>query len=116
MNNPLNVLGLALRAGKLVSGDEVVMKAVRRKEARLVVIASDASDGTLKKYRDKCHYYDIPLVQFGTRAELGHHTGKAERVVIALTDAGFSELLRKKLQTYSEVTNIEQTGQQTPGL
>ena len=98
MNSPLSVLGLAQRAGKLVSGDEAVLKAIRRREAKLVVVAADASEGTAKKYRDKCHYYHIPLVQFGTKAELGHHTGKAERVVIALTDDGFSELLRKKLQ------------------
>ncbi|HEY4430864.1 MAG TPA: ribosomal L7Ae/L30e/S12e/Gadd45 family protein, partial [Paenibacillus sp.] len=62
MSKALSYLGLAMRAGKIVTGDEAVLKAVRSSEAKLVVLAGDASDNTQKKFRDKCGTYDIPLV------------------------------------------------------
>lgn len=62
MNNELSLLGLAMRAGKVLSGDELVLKAIRSQEATLVVLAGDASDNTQKKFRDKCGSYSIPLL------------------------------------------------------
>lgn len=49
MSKTLSYLGLAMRAGKIVTGDEAVLKAVRSSEARLVVLAGDASDNTQKE-------------------------------------------------------------------
>ena len=98
MNQPFSVLGLAYRAGKAVSGDQAVLNAIRRNEAKLVIVAEDASQGTLKKYRDKCTFYHIPMIQTGTSEQLGRSIGKINRVVIAVTDNGFAELLRKSLQ------------------
>jgi ribosomal protein L7Ae-like RNA K-turn-binding protein len=37
MSKTLSYLGLAMRAGKIVTGDEAVLKAVRSSEAKLVV-------------------------------------------------------------------------------
>lgn len=48
MSKALSYLGLAMRAGKIVTGDEAVLKAVRSSEAKLVVLAGDASDNTQK--------------------------------------------------------------------
>ncbi|HZG86752.1 L7Ae/L30e/S12e/Gadd45 family ribosomal protein [Paenibacillus sp.] len=99
----LSYLGLALRAGKLASGDEGVMKAVRSRTACIVFVASDASDNARKKYRDKCEYYGVPISDVFDRRELGQSVGKAERVVVAVTDKGLSELVRKSLAKHAEV-------------
>lgn len=48
MNRALSQLGLAMRAGKVVTGDEIVLKAIRSSEAKLVILAGDASDNTKK--------------------------------------------------------------------
>lgn len=98
----LSYLGLALRAGKLVSGDEGVMKAIRGKTAGIVLIASDASSNAKKKYTDKCEFYGVPYVENFERRELGHSIGKPERVVVAVTDKGLSELVRKSLSKHAE--------------
>jgi ribosomal protein L7Ae-like RNA K-turn-binding protein len=45
----LNMLGLARRAGKLVTGEELVVDEVRKQKAKLVFVASDASENTRKK-------------------------------------------------------------------
>lgn len=44
----LSLLGMAMRAGKLVTGDETVLKSVQQGKAKLVIAAGDASDNTKK--------------------------------------------------------------------
>jgi ribosomal protein L7Ae-like RNA K-turn-binding protein len=106
-NKMLSYLGLAMRAGKLVTGDEGVLKAVRQGQANLVVLAEDASANAQKKYRDKCQSYQIPLIECCTRYELGSSIGKAERVVIAVTDSGLAQMIERCLEKPAEVENIE---------
>ncbi|WP_411346149.1 YlxQ family RNA-binding protein [Paenibacillus sp. WLX1005] len=110
MNNELSLLGLAMRAGKVLSGDELVLKAIRSREAALVILAGDASANTQKKFRDKCSSYQIPLLVGYDRDSLGTSIGKEGRVIIALTDQGFAGLLRKRIGNSSEVEYIEYTG------
>ena len=98
-----NNLGLAMRAGKLVTGDEGVLDAVRKGEAKLVVVAENASENTRKKFRDKCTHFGVPLIEHGSRDELGSSIGKAERVVLAVTDPGFAQMITKSLAKPAEV-------------
>ena len=53
----LNMLGLAMRAGKLVTGEEAVVKEIRSQNAKLVFVAQDAGKNTHKKIQDKSTYY-----------------------------------------------------------
>jgi ribosomal protein L7Ae-like RNA K-turn-binding protein len=106
-NRALSRLGLAMRAGKLVTGDEAVMKAVRSGEAKLVVLARDASENTGKKLADKCRSYGVPLVVGFNRQALGAAIGKQERVVLAVTDQRFADMIADDWVQHSEVENIE---------
>ncbi|MEB3101120.1 ribosomal L7Ae/L30e/S12e/Gadd45 family protein [Paenibacillaceae bacterium T2] len=103
----LSYLGLCLKAGKLATGDEGALKAVRSGQARLVLLAEDASENAKKKYRDKCGFYRIPLVEVLSRAELGSSLGKKDRVVVAVLDTGFADLILKSLNRSSEVDKID---------
>ena len=49
----LNLLGLAMRAGKLVTGEELTLKDIRANKAKFVFVAQDASENTRKKIKDK---------------------------------------------------------------
>ncbi|CAM4242487.1 L7Ae/L30e/S12e/Gadd45 family ribosomal protein [Paenibacillus tarimensis] len=106
-NKALSALGMAMRAGKLVTGDETVLKTVKQGKARLVIVAADASDNTRKKYRDKCATYDVELVEAFDRYSLGAAIGKEARVIVAIADEGFASLIRKQLGKHSEVENID---------
>ncbi|MGX7198488.1 L7Ae/L30e/S12e/Gadd45 family ribosomal protein [Enterococcus nangangensis] len=97
MNKGLNLLGLAQRAGKLVSGEETVIKNIRQGQAQLVIVCVDASDNTKKKLKDKCTFYHVPYVEAFTNMELSHAIGK-KRTVCGLTEAGFKQSLLKILQ------------------
>lgn len=87
------LLGLAQRAGKVVSGHDVVMSEIRRGRARLVLISKDAASATKQKFMDKGKHYNIKVVEFGNRESLGHAIGKEQRVVLAVIDEGFASKL-----------------------
>lgn len=96
MNQPTwaSLLGLAYRARKVITGEELVIREVRSGKAKLVLLSSDASSNTEKKITDKCNYYNVPLVKVDNREQLGNAIGKEARVVIAILDEGFSKKLR----------------------
>ncbi|WP_223700196.1 YlxQ family RNA-binding protein [Sutcliffiella deserti] len=94
MNNQwLSLLGLATRARKTITGEELVVKEVRAGNAKLVLVAGDASVNTLKKLNDKCTYYEVPIRTVADRFELGRAIGKDARVSIAILDDGFAKKL-----------------------
>lgn len=99
MNNKLkqlNLLGLALRAGKLESGSPTVMASIRNNSAKLVIIAEDASSNTKKQFLDKCDFYKIPSIIMFSSEDISHAIGK-ERTVCAFTDNGFAQSFKKLL-------------------
>ncbi|OBZ16919.1 MULTISPECIES: ribosomal L7Ae/L30e/S12e/Gadd45 family protein [Bacillales] len=107
-NKSLSQLGMAMRAGKLITGDEIVLKAVRNKKVHLVILAGDASENTKKKFRDKCNTYGIQLAEAFDREQLGKAIGKPERVVLAVTDAQFGKMIASHLSHNTEVDHIGQ--------
>ncbi|MFA1641376.1 YlxQ family RNA-binding protein [Chryseomicrobium aureum] len=96
-----NLIGLATRARKLVTGEELVIREVRRQQAKLVILATDASANTAKKVTDKCASYNVDLGVFGNRYDLGHATGKEARVVLAIMDNGFAKKLASLINEYN---------------
>lgn len=97
----IQLLGLATRAGKVVTGEELVVREVQAKRARLVIISEDASANTMKKITDKCSFFNVEKHVFGDRVLLGHAVGKESRVVLAITDAGFSSKFSEYLNEYT---------------
>lgn len=94
----VSLLGLMQRARQLVTGEELVIKAIQKKRVYFVLIASDASDNTKKKISDKCSYYDIPYVYFENRHSIGQAIGKAERVTVGMLDKGFANKFRSLIE------------------
>lgn len=97
MNNRrkiVNLLGLAKRAGKVVTGEELVLKRVQSQQAKIVFLASDSGKNTLKKFTDKCHTYEIPLSTEFSRDELSVAIGQV-RSVVCVVDNGFSKKLKQ---------------------
>ena len=91
----LSMIGLASKAGKIVSGEFSVTSAVRKKKAFLVVVAKDASENTRKTFRDMCSYHHVPIRFYGTIEGLGTFTGKGVRASLAVMDAGFAATIEK---------------------
>lgn len=106
-NKGLSALGMAMRAGKLITGEETVLKAVRAGKASLVLVAGDASDNTKKKFRDKCASYGVAIAEAYDRVQIGQAIGKEMRVLIAVTDQGFAKMIQNQLSDQAEVEYID---------
>lgn len=73
------------------------MEAIRKRTAKLVIVSEDASDNTTKQFSDKCKYYNIPIVIFGLKDDIGHAIGKEVRTSLVITDKGLADALLKNL-------------------
>lgn len=93
----LNLIGLATKAGKTVSGEFSTEKAVKTGKAWLVIVSAEASENTKKQFANMCAYYKVPIYFFGGKEELGHAMGKEFRASLAVLDAGLSKAMVKQL-------------------
>ncbi len=99
----LSMFGLAARAGRIASGEFQTETAVKDKTAYLVIVAEDASDNTKKLFHDKCTFYNVPVINLGSKEELGHAIGKEFRASLAILDEGFANAIKKKIESLSQV-------------
>ena len=93
----LNLLGLAQRAGRLISGEELVVDAIRKGQVKLVFLAQDAGPNLTKKITDKSKTYQVEVVTAFSTLELSIAVGKS-RKVLAVTDAGFTKKMRSIME------------------
>ena len=59
-DNVLSLLGIARKAGKVASGEFQTEQAVKSGRARLVLLSTEASDNTKKKFLNMCDFYKVP--------------------------------------------------------
>ncbi len=93
----ISLIGIAKRAGKVVSGEFSTEKAIKEKKAKLVIVAEDASDNTKKLFTNKTNFYKVPLVFYGDKDSLGHGIGCEMRTSIGILDEGLANAIIKKL-------------------
>lgn len=104
----LSMLGLCQRGGRLAVGEEPVDAVVRARDARLLLLASDAADNTRRRCRHfaeigDCLWLTLPF----TKAELGQAVGRSAAAVVAVTDVGLAANIAHRLadlnpQVYSD--------------
>lgn len=85
-----SLLGIAMRAGQLVSGEDATLLDLKKGKLNLVIVADDASNNTKKLFKDKSSYRKINCIYFSTKEGLGVSIGKDSRAVIGIKDIGFS--------------------------
>ena len=98
-NKVLALLGLAMRGRNLVAGEFQTENAVKDGSAMLVIVAEDASENTKILFKDKCSFYNVPVLIYGTKEALGKAIGRAQRSSLAVTDAGLAQAIEKTMQS-----------------
>ncbi len=86
------MLGLCQRSGKLQSGTDTVIRAIRSGACRLALIDGGATANTVKKITDPCIYYRVPYLLLPP-GMLGEACGREGRMAAAVLDAGFAARL-----------------------
>lgn len=96
--NTLQFLGLMRRAGKLCLGQSQVEEAVQKHRAALLLLTSDAGKDIHRKMELLAEESGVDLqILPGNREEVSHYVGRKNLAVLAVTDAGFAEALKRRL-------------------
>ena len=107
-NDLLRLIGLCKKAGRLEVGEEPVGSACRARDCRLLLIAADAADNTVRRaahfaQAGNCLTLRLPF----SRDDLGRAVGRTSCALAAITDIGFASALAGRLakadpETYGE--------------
>ena len=94
----LSLRALALRGGNLAVGEEPVEAVARARDARVLLLASDAADNTRRRVEHfaeagQCLWLRIPF----TKVELGRAVGRSSAAVTAVTDIGLANTIVHRL-------------------
>ena len=99
MHKALNYLALARKAGRIELGEEPVGGAARAQKARLVMVASDASDHTWRRAKSFVAGTNQACVRLPfTKDEMGEVVGRTSLALAAFTDPALALAFVKALE------------------
>ncbi len=93
MNKVYSLLGLGKKAGYIVAGETGCIQEIKRKKAKLIILAKDTSDNTKDRFDGLCEKHKIKYICFGEKANLGKAIGKELTAVISIRDLKFSNAI-----------------------
>ena len=110
MDRALNYLSLARKAGLAELGEEPVGAAAREVHARLVIVASDASDHTWRRAKSFVAGTEQQCIRVPfTKDEVGMAIGRPSLAIAAITDAALGLAFVKALpepERYREAAQV----------
>lgn len=89
------LLGIATKAGKIVAGTDICLQEIEKKNIKLIVLATNASDRTKKIFKEKCKDFNVEIYEGLTIEELSNSIGKANKAIIGIKDKGFAQAINK---------------------
>lgn len=91
MGDPINYISLARKAGLIETGEENSGIVIRSGKAKLLVLASDASDNAVRRAEGYIQNRSVPLVRPPfTKQELASAAGKSGCSMLVFTDLGLA--------------------------
>ena len=90
MDKIYGILGIAAKAGKILSGFDSIQEGIQKQQVNLVIVAQDASEKTKKEIRFICDKYGISYITWGNIEENSHAIGKVNRAIIGICDSGLA--------------------------
>ena len=106
-----SMLGLAARAGKIISGTDACERAIKQGKVALVVIAQDSSVNTKKMFQDLCSYRELTFRYYGEKDLMGKFIGKDVRTVLVLNDENFARRILELIDGEQESSGGEVFGE-----
>lgn len=98
----LNLLGLMRKANATQIGEADTGAAAKAEQAKLILLAADASDNAVGRAEGFVYSRNIPLIKSPfTKDEISSHVGKSGCSMMAICDLGFADALLKILSTIS---------------
>ena len=94
-NKILGLLGLTAKAGRIAFGADSVEQDCKRRKDRLLLVATDASERTKKKFEEIAEEYTIPLLVTETIEDLSKAIGKSNKAVVGVKDNHLASEIQK---------------------
>jgi len=101
----LRFIGLAMRAGKVVSGYDASMAELKAGRGELIIISKDISTNTLDSLMNLAERYEGEFpgaFSFASMSELGTAIGRPDRAILVITDKGFADKLTEMFEDYED--------------
>jgi predicted RNA-binding protein YlxR (DUF448 family)/ribosomal protein L30E len=93
-------LALANKAGKTVTGSDLVMELIKKKKAGVIFLAEDISPEIGAKVSELSKRYAVPYVTVFTKERLGALVGKGLRSAAAIEQSGFVDAVVREIARY----------------
>lgn len=100
-------IGLACRAGKLVSGFQACEDAIKHKKAQLVLLSGEMSPRAAKDYTAKALAADISCIILEDD-RLGASIGRPERKIVCIIGKEFADTIIKEWNLLNNFGGVEQ--------
>ncbi len=94
-----NAIGLCMKAGKAQSGAFAAENAIKAGKAKLVLLEESASEATKTHYEQLCAAHGVPFYLTET---VGRAIGKDSRIVMAVTDTNFKDMIERAMRNTDE--------------
>lgn len=104
----LGVLGLAARAGALISGQEACLKAVRSGKVQLLLLDGSASGRTIRTFQDACRRCGVPCIVLEQADVLGPSIGRPAGKIAGIAEEGFAAKALSEWENKSRGGKVEQ--------
>ncbi len=94
-NKIYGLLGICAKAGDIVSGTDITIQTVEKGKAKIVIVATDCSDKTIKNMKYVCEKNNVPIYIFGNIEQISKAIGKSNRGIIAIKNENLaSEIIK----------------------
>ena len=98
MDSALRLLGIARKAGRVEVGEEPAGAACRARQAKLLLVAADAADNSVRRAAHFAEAGKVPWLKAPwDKGTMGAAVGRSACAMLALTDTGLAAALAEKL-------------------
>jgi len=92
-NKVASYMGFAAKARKLVTGYNTCIYMMEKKRIRLLILAEDLAENSVKKMVSAAEKHHVSCKVFGTKEQLSQITGNADKGIYGITDDNFAKVI-----------------------
>lgn len=96
-NKIYGLLGISAKAGKVLSGTDMVLDGINKGKVAMVIIAQDASEKTKKNIEYFCQKENVEMIIFGDIFNNSKAIGKQNRAIIGIADINLAKAIKKQI-------------------
>ena len=90
-------LGFARKSGKVIMGSGICLSQMDRGKIKLLIIAKDTSENSVKKLKNKACGSNTEYRLYGTSEHLSRLIGSPGRTVFGIIDEEFAHIIKKAI-------------------